>query len=267
MTVRSLSVIAVSLVLMAPVVPIAASPSVVPARSKTTKTTKLVIKVKGVKRGKVVVTGKRVRRTVKKAKTLKLKPGRYLVRAKAVKKGKARYSARPTSSVVKLKRGRVLTLRITYRKISAKSRPTLSKPTGQAAVVWRRVNSLRKAGTTCGTRQVAPVRPLAYSMRLAQAAERHARDMATDGFLSHYSSDGSSFLDRVYATGFRGQPGAESIARGGASAAEVVRMWAADPVDCLAMMDRGFDYMGVGVQTAPGKPPVTYWVQNFGYAN
>ena len=67
--------------------------------------------------------------------------------------------------------------------------------------------------------------PLAISPVLEAAAEAHARDMAKRGFFSHKGSDGSSVATRAKRKGYRYCLIAENIAKGQASAAEVMQSW------------------------------------------
>jgi uncharacterized protein YkwD len=51
-------------------------------------------------------------------------------------------------------------------------------------------------------RAEAGVAPVRLNPKLGQAAARHSNDMVDQGFFSHTSSDGSTFIDRIAATGY-----------------------------------------------------------------
>lgn len=67
--------------------------------------------------------------------------------------------------------------------------------------------------------------PLVYDPLLARAAAEHARDMAQAGFFSHTGSDGSGIGQRLQRAGYRACFGAENIASGQRSLAEVMQSW------------------------------------------
>jgi uncharacterized protein YkwD len=92
--------------------------------------------------------------------------------------------------------------------------------------------------------------------RLTRAAQAHASDMAENGYFSHNSRDGRRFEHRVRAAGYP-RPGAENIAKGQTSAAQVVREWMASPSHRSAMLTCGFTTIGVARVG-------NYWVQEFG---
>jgi uncharacterized protein YkwD len=92
--------------------------------------------------------------------------------------------------------------------------------------------------------------------RLAKAARAHASDMAENGYFSHNSRDGRRFEHRIRAAGYP-RPGAENIAKGQTSAAQVVREWMASPSHRSAMLTCGFTTIGVARVG-------NYWVQEFG---
>lgn len=70
---------------------------------------------------------------------------------------------------------------------------------------------------------------LTQSDRLQQVAERHARDMAANGFFSHTGSDGSDVGQRAMETGYAYCTIAENIAKGQRSLDEVMAGWIGSP--------------------------------------
>jgi len=66
---------------------------------------------------------------------------------------------------------------------------------------------------------------LGVSASLSKAADRHAHDMATNNFMAHTGSDGSSIDQRVREAGFKGSMHGENIARGMARAVDAMIAW------------------------------------------
>ena len=70
---------------------------------------------------------------------------------------------------------------------------------------------------------------LEYSDLLAEAAMRHARDLAAAQHFSHLGSNGSDVAERVSAVGYGWCVVAENIAKGHETLAEVLSAWNASP--------------------------------------
>ncbi|SFJ05541.1 CAP domain-containing protein [Jannaschia pohangensis] len=66
---------------------------------------------------------------------------------------------------------------------------------------------------------------LRHDPRLAAAAEVQATFMAREGRIGHVGPGGSSFGDRIRATGYQGCYGAENVAAGQRTSAAVTRSW------------------------------------------
>jgi uncharacterized protein YkwD len=69
------------------------------------------------------------------------------------------------------------------------------------------------------------VRSVAYDERLGVAAQTHANDMLVNDFTSHVGSDGSTFGQRIAATGYNLSTAAENVAQGQQSQSEVLQAW------------------------------------------
>lgn len=69
---------------------------------------------------------------------------------------------------------------------------------------------------------LAPATPNA---RLAAAAQAHADDMARQGYFSHDSLDGRSYIDRMRAAGHSSCYPVENLAMGQATEAQAVAEW------------------------------------------
>jgi uncharacterized protein YkwD len=102
-------------------------------------------------------------------------------------------------------------------------------------------------------------------LRLAAAAQGHAGDMASKGFMSHQGSDGSWPNERVIAAGYPFTTVGENVAAGQTSAAEVVNDWMNSTEGHREMiLGAGFEHLGVGHATAGITNPIHYWCVNFG---
>lgn len=127
-----------------------------------------------------------------------------------------------------------------------------------------RINALRAAGASCGSRGAfAPAAPLRWSALLAQAAAAHSQDMASADYFSHTSADGRSMNDRVTATGYAWSSLGENIAAGYASVDAVLAGWMASDGHCANLMNPGFDEVGLAcVAGGSASRYPSYWTQN-----
>ena len=100
--------------------------------------------------------------------------------------------------------------------------------------------------------------PLIVDGRLTKAATEHSADMARRGYFSHTTPEGVTFGERVRAAGYPA-PGAENIARGHASADEVVDGWLKSRGHRKNIMNCSLRTIGVGVEHDGN-----YWTQDFG---
>lgn len=136
------------------------------------------------------------------------------------------------------------------------------------AEVFTLVNKARAKPHRCGTKLKRPAKRLRYDPQLSVAAQLHAEDMAANNYFSHDSIDGRTFIDRIAATSYAGQPAGENLASGQQTAREVVKAWLDSPAHCRNLMRKSFDAVGLGL-TAVNDPqystPTTYWAQDFGY--
>jgi len=93
----------------------------------------------------------------------------------------------------------------------------------------------------------AGLQPLTFEPLLAQAAETHSENMAFQDFFSHTGADGSTFSDRIQATGFQVQGrSAENIAVGYTTPEAVVEGWMNSPGHRENILTPEFTQLGVG---------------------
>jgi uncharacterized protein YkwD len=97
--------------------------------------------------------------------------------------------------------------------------------------------------------------------RLAAAAQGHSVDMAKRNYFSHDTPEGVSPWDRIKAAGYA-NPGAENIAYGYRTPADVMTGWMNSPGHRANILNCQLHALGVGVADSPRGP---YWTQDFGY--
>ncbi len=129
-----------------------------------------------------------------------------------------------------------------------------------------RVNALRAAGATCGTRGAFATAPaLAWNAHLTQAGLVHANDMQSKNFFSHTGDDGRNAGQRATAAGYNWQSWGENIAAGHMGTAAVLEAWMDSPDHCAAIMTAGYQEMGVACVPGTNSNTFrTYWTQMFG---
>ncbi len=101
--------------------------------------------------------------------------------------------------------------------------------------------------------------PLTEESHLTQAAQDYSDQMSAGNFFSHTSPDGTTFDQRIKNAGYS-KPGAENIAKGQTSAAQVMDSWMNSEGHRANILNCSLKKIGVGVTTAGW-----YWVQDFGY--
>ena len=101
--------------------------------------------------------------------------------------------------------------------------------------------------------------PLRLNDRLSTAARRHSRAMVLERFFSHDSLDGTTFLERIRATGYlagvRSWSVGENIAYGSGSRSSprsIGRAWMNSPPHRANILSRSFREIGIGL--ASGTP-------------
>ena len=110
------------------------------------------------------------------------------------------------------------------------------------ARVIRRVNTLRRA---------RGLRPLRRNLRLRRAARGHARHLARTGMPSHVGRGGTSFRQRIAASGYPSRRRfGESVAVGHGCGRRltnaIVASWMRSAPHRAVLMGRGFRRVGVG---------------------
>jgi uncharacterized protein YkwD len=122
--------------------------------------------------------------------------------------------------------------------------------------------------------------PMSYNIFLEKSAQAHADDMRARAFFEHDTPDGVSAEDRIDRDGYlepfhsclcsKSYTVGENIAKGQATAAEVVETWMNSPQHRANIMSPDFNEIGIGLTAVD--PNDTgfkgfFWVQNFGSIN
>jgi uncharacterized protein YkwD len=127
--------------------------------------------------------------------------------------------------------------------------PGLSGPAGQVLAI----TNVQRRAAGCG--------PLKVDPRLMRVAQRHSQDMATRGYFSHTTPDGTAWDTREIAAGYPAdKTGGENIAYGQATAAIVMNVWMHSPPHRENILSCEFTTIGIGYY-----PNGHYWTQDFGY--
>ncbi|MGW3245983.1 CAP domain-containing protein [Streptomyces sp. NPDC001070] len=110
-------------------------------------------------------------------------------------------------------------------------------------------------------RATAGCQPLHYDKKLSELASDFSSDMAARGFFDHTDPDGDDPWDRAAQAGVKNL-GGENIARGQATAQEVMDAWMNSDGHRANILNCDFKKIGVGAVFGEGGP---WWTQDFGY--
>ncbi|PDV99260.1 hypothetical protein A9Q02_12930 [Candidatus Chloroploca asiatica] len=105
--------------------------------------------------------------------------------------------------------------------------------------------------------------PLTLSPLLTTSAQRHTDDMASNNFVSHTGSDGSSPWDRIRATGYTYSRAAENIAAGYTCPQQVVEAWYNSDGHRANMLNCALTEIGIGYTHNETSLYKYYWTQDF----
>ncbi len=121
------------------------------------------------------------------------------------------------------------------------------------------------AADTNQNRIANSVPPLTVSLLLQEAAQMKANDMASKGYFSHISPDGSTPWDWMQKVGYSYSYAGENLAVNFVDSGDVVSAWMASPDHRANIIDGNYTEMGYGI--AQGKyegKEATFVVQMFG---
>ena len=149
---------------------------------------------------------------------------------------------------------------IYIKMVDAKHNKGLCVTANMPSEVLSHVNQFRAQGAVCGGVRYPPAKPLRWSTKLQQAADKHSQDMATHNFFNHKSaSNGSTLIERLGSVDYNYRSAGENIGAGPASVAQVMDMWVASPAHCVNLMTAHFVELGVSCKNNSNSTYKTYW--------
>jgi uncharacterized protein YkwD len=143
----------------------------------------------------------------------------------------------------------------------ADTAPTVSAPVQLVATATPTKAQARPAILTAVNteRRKAGCAALTSDSRLLKAAQGHASDMSANNYFSHTGRNGSSFVDRIRAAGITSfRTGAENIAKGQRTSAQVMTAWMNSAGHRRNILNCAFTKIGIGFESRGN-----YWVQDF----
>ncbi len=144
--------------------------------------------------------------------------------------------------------------------VDAKNNKGLCVTANMPSEVLSHVNQFRAQGAVCGGVRYPPAKPLRWSTKLQQAADKHSQDMATHNFFNHKSaSNGSTLIERLGSVDYNYRSAGENIGAGPATVAQVMDMWVASPAHCVNLMTAHFVELGVSCKNNSNSKYKTYW--------
>ncbi len=116
-------------------------------------------------------------------------------------------------------------------------------------------------------READGLQSLEYSDQLAEAARRHATDMASHNYFAHELSDGEQFWQNVFDCGYPVSVVGENLAAGVSTPAEAFECLFSSPGHRANIMNSTFTQTGVGDAENGATAYRYYWAQEFGAAS
>ena len=149
---------------------------------------------------------------------------------------------------------------IYIKMVDAKHNKGLCVTANMPSEVLSHVNQFRAQGAVCGGVRYPPAKPLRWSTKLQQAADKHSQDMAMHNFFNHKSaSNGSTLIERLGSVDYNYRSAGENIGAGPATVAQVMDMWVASPAHCVNLMTAHFVELGVSCKNNSNSKYKTYW--------
>lgn len=113
-------------------------------------------------------------------------------------------------------------------------------------------------------RSKAGLESLCTNAKLQAAAQGHSDDMASEDFMSHEGSDGSTMSERVTAQDYNWTALAENVAAGQVDVDAVMDSWMDSPGHKVNILDATYTQFGTGYAYNEDSEYKHYWTQNFG---
>ena len=106
--------------------------------------------------------------------------------------------------------------------------------------------------------------PLQLNVNLNEACQVHSDDQATNNFIGHRGSDGSSFSDRVRRTDYEGFAFGENVAAGNSEVEKTFNQWKNSSGHRNNILNPNINEMGLGYAYNEKARYRHYWTQLFG---
>ncbi|KAG2526028.1 hypothetical protein BBO99_00004324 [Phytophthora kernoviae] len=113
-------------------------------------------------------------------------------------------------------------------------------------------------------RAAVGVASLCMSNKLHSSAQGHSNDMATNNFMSHTGSNGSTMSQRITATGFKWTAVAENVAAGQKDVTAVMKSWMNSSGHKKNILSPTYKMFGCGYAYNSRSTYKHYWTQDFG---
>lgn len=121
------------------------------------------------------------------------------------------------------------------------------------------ITAARNNARSCGQEKFEQAGTVYWNQRLAVAALRHSEDMASNNFLSHTGSDGTSVVERTSDSNYEYRVLAENIAGGQQTSTAVVNDWLNSSGHCANIMSPNIQEIGAACVRDFGADYETYW--------
>ncbi len=108
------------------------------------------------------------------------------------------------------------------------------------------------------------LKPVQLDIRLVEASERHASDLANHGIAAHDGTDGSTPAERANDAGYDYQFIAENVATGQGSWEAVFKAWQDSPGHNKNLLAQDAVDFGVSLVYEPQTKYITYWAMLVG---
>lgn len=123
------------------------------------------------------------------------------------------------------------------------------------------INSAREfpSSTSCATTLQSALAPVVWNETLFSAADRQARDMASNNFVDSLGSDGVSVDVRVNAVDGSFTGVTQLVAGGFSESTTLINEWLFDPVDCRQVLNREVTSFAMACRYDRNSDFGTYW--------
>ncbi|KAL4099852.1 hypothetical protein PRIC1_007651 [Phytophthora ramorum] len=105
---------------------------------------------------------------------------------------------------------------------------------------------------------------LCLNSKLLSSALRHSQDMATNDFMAHNGSDGSTMEERITEAGFIWTTVGENVAAGQETVSDVMTAWMNSPEHKANILGSDYKFFGTAYSYNADTEYQHFWTQDFG---